>query len=235
MQRAVLALCALFLFQGLPAVAQPKATIVGGLSFDFGTLHSTQKVKRLITVRNDGTDTLKITDVSTACGCTAALLSKSALAPGDSGTLQVSFDPRKFTGKVQKPVSMKTNDPKNPQPHITLTATIEKLLEVEPEYLVFKGAPGVPTTEQITIKNLSNAPIDITAVRCAASGVVIGEVPPTVRPGESLSIPVTLTPDRKGAINGDIVVATSHPELAEFPLRFFALVTDPPAAADSGK
>jgi hypothetical protein len=234
-QGALAALCTLFLFLPADLVGQPKTTIVGGSRIDFGTLHSSMKVKRLVTVRNDGTDTLRVSEVSTSCGCTAALLSRPLIAPGDSGTLSVSFDPRNFTGRVEKAVSMMTNDPADPKPHIIINALVSKLLDVTPEYLVLRSSPGTPATEYLSIANLSAEPIAITSISSPSPMVAFGEIPKSVKAGETVKVAVTVTPQRSGSEKGDIVVTTGHPDVPVIPLRFFTLVTAAAAPADSAK
>ena len=59
-QRGISLFCLLFVLLPAFLLGQPKATIVGGLTFDFGTLYSSSKAKRLITIRNDGSDTLSV-------------------------------------------------------------------------------------------------------------------------------------------------------------------------------
>jgi hypothetical protein len=226
------ALCTLFLFSPALLVGQPKTTIVGGSRFDFGTLHSTMKVKRLITVRNDGVDTLRINEVSTSCGCTAALISRPLVPPGDSATISIAFDPRNFSGKVEKGVSMKTNDPADPKPHIVFTATVAKLLDVTPEYLVLRSSPGVPTTEYLSIANLSSEPIAITRISSPSPNVSFGDVPDRVKPGETVKVAVTVRPERTGSEKGDITLTTGNPDIPVIGLRYFTLVT---ASADSSK
>lgn len=237
-QRAWRLLCTLLLFCPPLLVSQPKATVVGGLSFDFGTLYSTMKVKRLITIRNEGTDTLRVDEVSTSCGCTAALLSRPLIAPRDSGTVEISFDPRKFTGAVEKGVSMKTNDPSNPKAHIVFTANVVKLLEVEPEYMIYRAMVGQPATEQITLTNMSAEPIRIVSVTSSSPLVAFGEFIRELLPNQPAGIAVTLTPTKSGAQNGDIVIATDNPDVPSLTIRFFALAKDtarPAAAPDSGR
>ena len=80
--------------------SQPALTVVGGTRFSFGDITSTSPVERIVTLRNTGTDTLVIEDVLAICGCTGTLLSSDHIAPHDSGSLSISFNPGSFSGKV---------------------------------------------------------------------------------------------------------------------------------------
>jgi hypothetical protein len=198
-------------------------------------VYSSMKVKRLVTVRNDGLDTLHITNVSTSCGCTAALLSRPNLAPHDSGTIEIAFDPRKFSGKVEKAVSMKTNDPKAPNPHIYLKVTIAKILAVEPEYVIIRASAGAPAAAHFTLTNVSQEPVTILSVTSPSGLVAFGAFEKVIKPGQPLEVSMTFTATKTGAQSGDIVVATDNPNIPTIPLRFFALVADGGATPDSGK
>jgi hypothetical protein len=236
-REAIGLLCALSLILPALAAGQPKAVVPGGLSFDFGTLYSTMKVKRLVAIRNEGTDTLEVSDVSTSCGCTAALISHRQIAPGDSGTIEVAFDPRKFSGAVEKGVSWKTNDPSNPKWHLVFTANVSKLVEVNPEYLIIRAAVGVPEAAHITISNMGLDPITILSVASSSPLIAFGEFEKTLRPSAPLELSLTFTAAASGAQNGDIVIRTDSPNVPLLSLRYFALVKEesPPPPPGGGQ
>lgn len=226
MQRRAALLCTLLFIATQSLLSQPRATVVGGLSFDFGNVYSSMKVKRLVTVRNDGTDTLEVSDVSSSCGCTGTLLSRPHIAPNDSATIEITFDPRRFNGKVEKAVSMKTNDPKNLKPHIMFTATIVKIVEVEPEYIVFRTTAGQPATDSIMLTNLSSRPVTITGISSPSAAISFGEFEALLPPSQPVQIPCTYTPGAGTPRNGDIAITTDDPNVPALALRFFALVKD---------
>lgn len=225
--RGLALLCALFVMGPSVLFCQPKATIVGGLSFDFGNLYSSMKVKKLVTIRNEGSDTLKVFDVSTSCGCTGTLLSQPLIAPGDSGTIEISFDPRRFSGAVEKAISMKTNDAKNANPHIMFTANIVKLVEVDPEYVIFRTTAGQPATEQVSFSNASDRSVNILSISSSSPLLTFGSFEKVLSPGHPVEIPCTFAPTTSGAHNGDIVVRTDDANIPVISVRFFALVKDP--------
>lgn len=233
-RRSVALLCTLAVLCPAFLLSQPKANIVGGLTFDFGTLYSTLKVKKLITIRNDGSDTLNITDVSTSCGCTAALLSQPAVPPHDSTTLEIAFDPRRFTGAVEKGVSMKTNDPANPKPHMVFTATIAKVIEVEPEYLMFHTTVGRPDTAVLGFSNATAKPVAILSAKSSSPLLVIGPFDKTLEPSQPVTVQCVFTPDHSGAQKGNITFTTDDPNVPVISLRYFALVKDAEPSPASG-
>jgi len=61
---------------------------------DFGFLTQGKKVEHIFRFKNNGDVHLIIHDTKTSCGCTAAVLSEKAIAPGSVGEILVRFDSR---------------------------------------------------------------------------------------------------------------------------------------------
>ena len=68
---------------------------------------------------------MKIKDVKTSCGCTAALVSSKLVEPGDKGTLKVELDTSNIKGKMTRTVSVNSNDPKDPVKVLTVYAQVQ--------------------------------------------------------------------------------------------------------------
>lgn len=102
-------------------------------------------VEKSFSVRNDGTDVLKLFDVITSCACTTAQLMASGkqsplfgmhtksnyvmeLQPGEEASLNVIFDPAYHgpsgVGPIMRTVTVETNDPENPTLTFTLTGVV---------------------------------------------------------------------------------------------------------------
>ena len=75
---------------------------------------------------NNGNSPLKIKDIKTSCGCTAALVSSEVLEPGEEGTLKVELDNSNRSGKMSRTITISTNDPKDPTQILTVYADIQK-------------------------------------------------------------------------------------------------------------
>jgi hypothetical protein len=97
-------------------------------TFDLGSIPADQSVEHDFTVSNVGEAELVIEEASAACGCTAALVEDSTVAPGESTTVRVSYDPRvnrEFGKFVKKQVRIKSNDPIVPLVEFTITADVQ--------------------------------------------------------------------------------------------------------------
>jgi len=77
---------------------------------DFGGVKQDQKLVHEFTVNNVGSEDLEIRRISTSCGCTAAILTKRIVKPGESTTLEVILETRKYKGVIDKSVSVASND-----------------------------------------------------------------------------------------------------------------------------
>jgi hypothetical protein len=100
-------------------------------SFDFGKALPDKVLRREFTVRNFGDAPLVIEGVSTTCGCTAALPAKLRVEPGGSTSLRVTFETRRYSGRVERQVLVRSNDPKTPLLQVKVSASVEKGTETK--------------------------------------------------------------------------------------------------------
>src|SRR3990172_1452466 len=80
------------------------------MEYDFGTVVQGSAVKHTFKFKNVGTDTLKIAQVKTSCGCTAAWESSKVIPPKAEGQIEVSFNTGSRQGKASKTVYVYSND-----------------------------------------------------------------------------------------------------------------------------
>lgn len=93
--------------------------------WDFGQVKQGKVLTHVFIFRNSGDETLKINRVRSTCGCTAALLSKKELAPGEQGEVKVTFNTRGYGGQLSKYIVIESNDPQQPRQQITVSAAID--------------------------------------------------------------------------------------------------------------
>jgi hypothetical protein len=93
-------------------------------SFDFGNALPDKTLRKDFTIRNFGDAALVIESVSTTCGCTAALPEARRVEPGGSTLLRVTFETRRYTGKVERRVIVRSNDPRTPVAEVRVSATV---------------------------------------------------------------------------------------------------------------
>ena len=205
-------------------MAQPKFNLVGGTTFDFGELYS-GKAQKVLTIRNDGTDTLIISNVSSSCGCTGTLISNDHIAPHDTGALSIIFDTKKAHGESKKAVSLETNDPDNSKVRITFSANVIPILDLEPEYVYFQGKEGSSLSKELTIKNPNTGPISFLSVTSSLDNLSAKVLENRLQPGKETKLACTLSPTSKGMIKGTITIKTDNPKLPILEVRVLGLVT----------
>ena len=93
---------------------------------DYGKVKEGNVVEYTFKFRNKGVATLKIKDVRTSCGCTAALVSSEKLEPGAEGTIKVELDTKNRSGKMSRTITIQSNDPRDPTKILTVYVDIEK-------------------------------------------------------------------------------------------------------------
>ncbi len=117
----------LFIFlAGTLALAEGTPRISFSLeSYDFGTVLQGKTVEYIFAFENKGTEDLLIKEVTTSCGCTAALVSANVIKPGETGHIKVSYDSQGRAGKVSRTITVVSNDPVEPIKELTITAMVD--------------------------------------------------------------------------------------------------------------
>jgi hypothetical protein len=95
-------------------------------AFDFGKTLPGKTLRKEFTLRNFGDAELVIEGVTTTCGCTAAISAKTRLEAGGSTQLTVTLETRSYSGKLERQVLVRSNDPKTPLLTVRVSATVEK-------------------------------------------------------------------------------------------------------------
>lgn len=79
-------------------------------SYDFHDIEQGTKAEHYFDIQNTGTDTLIILGTHPSCGCTAAMMDMSRIAPGGASRLHVVFDANgKPEGPIAKSVTITSN------------------------------------------------------------------------------------------------------------------------------
>ncbi len=106
-----------------PATGGPRIAIEPP-SFDFGKALQQKTLQKEFAIRNLGDADLVLDSVTTSCGCTVADGYSKLVKPGTSTHMLVSLQTRTSTGKLQKSVLIKSNDPGKGLYELKLEATV---------------------------------------------------------------------------------------------------------------
>ena len=92
--------------------------------YDFGNVLQGKTVDYTFLFENKGTEDLWIKEVTTSCGCTAALVSSNTIKPGEKGEIKVSYDSQGRAGVVSRTITVVSNDAVESVKELTINATV---------------------------------------------------------------------------------------------------------------
>jgi hypothetical protein len=89
------------------------AKAIGILTFetntiDYGTIEKGTNKKRVFTFKNTGKAPVFITKVKTSCGCTVPNYPKAPILPGETASIDVTYDTNRM-GKFTKTITVMSN------------------------------------------------------------------------------------------------------------------------------
>lgn len=113
------------------AVAAPKL-VFEEREHDWGLIEQGKVATHTFRIANSGSDPLTILDVESSCECTVPKVSKNEIAPGGKAQIDVTFDSKRFTGSVTKELTVRSNDPDEPEAILRLYANIKPGILTDP-------------------------------------------------------------------------------------------------------
>jgi hypothetical protein len=200
-----------FIVAGI-AFSQPKLSL-SKPEIDLGNMYSGEKKKGKIILKNIGNDTLLIFSVQPTCGCTAVKQPKAFLLPGESDDVELEFNSTGLRGRIEKHVSINTNDPTSRYVDVKLYAEIKEILQMTSgiNMLWMNNVPiGKQITQVVAVKNVSGVPIVIQGDSVSSASVSINTDNKILQPDDTLNIKVTVTANKLGYCNEYFYIKTSH-------------------------
>lgn len=96
-------------------------------TFDIGKMPAATSKEVEFKFTNEGKSDLVIRNIRATCGCTAIQQGnqETGIKPGESSSIKASFNSSGYKGKVTKTIYVYTNDPKNSEVVLMLTADVE--------------------------------------------------------------------------------------------------------------
>ncbi len=235
MMRTILTPITLFLLSAA-ALAQPAR--FDALLRDLGEMRQQESRSTTFIVYNTGVETLHLTKPRAGCGCTAALLSRSDIEPGDSATIAVDFHSGPaMLGEVSKTILVghMYNGVEHDLATLRIRAEVVGDLRYEPGMLQFRAVIGDTVRFKVTFRSNSSETVEITDIvpgllayidssegntyhveKVTAIPFEALEIIPSTRsipPGGEGLLDVRFMPTAKGQINGAIRVALDRSEI----------------------
>lgn len=100
---------------------------------DFGEMWDTENRTRVVGFTNTGDGPLIVQELSSTCGCTVPReLEKKVYMPGESGTIEVGFEPNTEYGRQDREVVIITRNTDEPRQVLRVAALVRRQVIVEP-------------------------------------------------------------------------------------------------------
>ena len=110
--KKIMVICAMLLGMLSVANAEDKADIsFDTFTHDFGSFPETEPVQTCsFTFTNTGNAPLIINQATASCGCTVPTYTKTPIAPGEKGTIDVTYNGSgRIPGHFKKTITVRTN------------------------------------------------------------------------------------------------------------------------------
>ncbi len=158
----------------LVAVGVPKVSVTPQ-AVAFGTAYVGTPVTRRLTVRNPGSDTLRVSAVTVSDARVTFSESAFELPPADSLVLALTLTPT-GSGPLDATLTLATNVEDRASVTVALTATdvFPPVLAVTPGSLVVDGNAGEVATATLTVSNTGQGPLSY-AVAAGLTGTTVPE------------------------------------------------------------
>jgi len=180
--------------------------------FNFGLAGEGEKITHLFPFSNIGNSNLEIGEITTSCGCTAAVTTAKVIPPDGHGEIKVTFDLSRRKGLQEKEIYINSNDPKEPTVVLHLTGEVKTDIGLEPETLNLVNIPvGQSVKREIKIVQVEKEELKIDKVEANPkyfSTALSGSQKETGN--KVFSLKVVLAPDAPaGMINEVITIHTN--------------------------
>jgi hypothetical protein len=175
--------------------------------YDFGTVDSGPVVGPVFRLKNLGPETIEITSVTPACGCTAVLASTPSLAPGEEGGVDVALDTYKLSGPQAKTVTVRSSDIVRPELVLTVHGTVATDLKAAPSRVYLGRLPaGAVVSQHVDIE--TKPEVEITSVSSPSDRLQV-QTTPLDAPQHGVRVRITLLPTTTTGTFDDRIVVSS--------------------------
>jgi hypothetical protein len=222
-------LCIALLAITVVGLCQPRIS-VDKTKIDLGVLYNGETKKARIVIKNIGSDSLKIVGVTTSCGCTTAKRPKEYLRKGEQDVVEIEFNSTGFRGKVEKHVSILTNDLIAQTTEVTLLGdVIEELQPVGNASVIWLGAIpiGKEVRQTVTFKNVSGRVMTLTGYKSSSPDISVVFEQRTVLPADTIRMNFKITPRKTEYVSEQVFLETDSKKQSQVPIRVTLIGVNP--------
>ena len=184
--------------------------------YDFKFAGPEQKIVHIFKLKNFGPEPIAIDEISSDCGCTAALASEQTIPPNGEGKIHVIFQTPRFEGLQEKHVLISTNPPASREIILTVKGIVKRGAAVFPQGFSFgKIKAGETNKECIRIYQLSNKKLELIKIQADPSMFKVTSASFTDINHKGFDICLELKPGTEHGIINDVI--TLHTNLTAKP------------------
>jgi hypothetical protein len=137
---------------GNSAPQGPRAVVVNGERFDFGSMDRFGKGTHEFLIKNEGDAPLELTLGKTTCKCTISDLADNNLAPGETTSVTLEWTVKTGDPQFEQSAEILTNDPShNPVSVSIYGAVIDTLKAEEPQITLNELSANESTTVRMRV------------------------------------------------------------------------------------
>jgi hypothetical protein len=122
---------------GTGALPQPRAVVVGGPEYDFGTGQRDGKLSHEFVIENRGQGPLTLSKGTTSCRCTVSDLAHDRVPPGASAKVKLEWKMNTTGRRFRQTAEIFTNDPKLPTIVLVVQGKLIDAVRLDPAEVVF--------------------------------------------------------------------------------------------------
>jgi len=184
--------------------------------YDFKFAGPEQEIVHIFKLKNVGSKPIVIDEISTDCGCTAALASEKIIPPNGEGKIHVEFHAPRFEGAQEKHVLISTNPPAPEEIVLTVKGMVKKGAAVFPQGFNFgKIKAGETNKKCIRLYQLSNEKLELIKIQADPSRFNVTSVPFTDINHKGFDICLELKSGAEHGMINDVI--TLHTNLTPRP------------------
>lgn len=199
-----------------PSLAGPRIE-AAEQSYSFGDIYQGEKASHAFRFTNSGDAPLVIDKVRSSCGCTAVMVSKGTLQPGETGEVRATFDSTRFRGPVSKKIYISSNAAAQQNFEFQLSATVREVIALAPHMVSAGPLPaGKEYSVDVVLHNRWTGPVTITAVESGLEQLQTRLERETLGSDEKSRLTLSITPGKElRRLNSYVILKTDNPLLPE--------------------
>jgi hypothetical protein len=147
---------------GRPTSGPAPRVAVDRADYEFGEMDVAAAGRHDFTFTNQGDAALELAVGRTSCRCTVGQLTDLSIAPGGSGKVTVKWTAESGEGPYRQSVSIRTNDPAQPNVTLTISGQFVRLVRaVPPELVLGRVSLSQPVAGQVRLLCYADEPLKV--------------------------------------------------------------------------